>query len=168
MQSKHPGVSMEPGPVVVHRANGAHPSQQQIALMAGPKQANQQLMTKVVNTQDKYMALQQVAQGVQGMTNAKFNPKTVEAMQLGMSHAMYMGELFLPNGCWTGNFCTSILEAKAKNVIDQDEFQVLLEFSKKFNTEARHPGVAPPPAPSLTKTHKQWMNSAEYQVYIKK
>jgi len=81
---------------------------------------------------------------------------------------MYVGELFLPNGCWTGNFCTSILEAKAKNVIDQDEFQVLLEFSRKFNTEARHPGVAPPPAPSLTKTHKQWMNSAEYQVYIKK
>ena len=81
----------------------------------------------------------------------------MKATFLGTAHAMLMDELFVPEGCWTGNF---ILEARAKGIINEEEVKWLAKFNHDFIDGARHPPPAEPPAPILSKTHEQWLKSS--------
>jgi len=86
---------------------------------------------------------------------------------LGRAQAMFMGEFFLHEGCWTGNFSTSILEAKARGILDEEQVTLLVRFNAAFNQQARHPGPVAPPAPNLLKTHHAWLKSSEYHQYFR-
>ena len=133
---------------------------------ASPAQRN--LLGRVVNTREKFEAIQQHLASIAGFGEAGFRPETVNASLLGTVHAVFMCELFLPAGCWTGNFSTSILEAKAKRIIEEEQVKILLGFNRAFNQQARHPLPAEPPAPDLSKSHQEWLRSSEYKKYFGK
>ena len=137
-----------------------------MSLDSSASRAQRNLLGKVVNTRKKLEAIQEHLASTAGLRKAGFLPETIEASLLGTAHAMFMCEFFLPAGCWTGNFSTSILEAKAKRIIDEDQVEFLLGFNKRFNQQARHPGPAEPPAPDLIKSHPEWLRSSEYKQYF--
>lgn len=139
-----------------------------MSLDSSASRAQRNLLGKVVNTRKKFEAIQEHLTSTAGLRQAGFRPETINASLLGTAHALFMGEFFLPAGCWTGNFSTSILEAKAKRVIDEDQVKILLGFNKAFNQQARHPGPAEPPAPDLIKSHQEWLRSSEYKQYFGK
>ena len=128
------------------------------------------LMERVLrggDTAKKWKAIKELLASIDRLRLAGLQPETVIATGLGAAHAFFMGELFLREGCWTGNFSTSILEAKAKRIIDQDQLNLLVSFNAAFNQQARHPGPAKPPAPNLLKTHQGWLRSPEYNQYFR-
>jgi len=139
-----------------------------MSLDSSASRAQRNLLGKVVNTRKKFEAIQEHLASTAGLRQAGFRPETINASLLGTAHAMFMCEFFLPEGCWTGNFSTSILEAKAKGIIDEEQVQLLLGFNKAFNQQARHPGPAEPPAPNLLKSHKEWLRSSEYKQYFER
>jgi hypothetical protein len=95
-----------------------------------------------------------------------FDPETANAFKLGIKHALYVRKLFLPKGCWTGNLSTSILEAKAKGIINEEAVDYLVRFNAAVNKQARHPGPAKSPAPDLLKTDQEWRRSPEFNQYF--
>jgi hypothetical protein len=139
-----------------------------MSLDSSASRAQRNLLGKVVNTRKKFEAIQEHLDSIAGLRQAGFRPETVDASLLSIAHAVFMGDFFLPAGCWTGNFSTSILEAKAKLIIDEEQVEVLLGFNRAFNQQARHPPPAEPPAPDLSKSHQEWQRSSEYKQYFGK
>lgn len=142
------------------------PSFAGMSLASSGNRAEQRLVGSCVKTPKMLEAIRKLKDAVDFMEEAGFRREDANAVELGSAHSMFMNELFQKNGCWTGNFSTSILEAKAKRIIGEEQVNFLVRFNAVFNQQARHPGPAKPPAPILSKTHQEWRRSPEFNQYF--
>ena len=95
-----------------------------------------------------------------------FTEQTSVAFVLGAIHSLIVGEFFIPSGCWTENFSTSILEAHSKRFISQGEKKELISLALLFNKFMRHIEHIES-SPGLSRNDKQWRMTPEWEEYNK-
>ena len=97
-----------------------------------------------------------------------FTEQTSVSFVLGAIHSLVVCEFFIPSGCWTQEFSTSILEAYSKRFITQGEKKQLMHLAFLFNIYMRHiPRIESMPGPGLSMNDKQWWMTPEWEEYKK-